>query len=129
MRTSLVTDALRMAWFRRKHNQHNKLIFHSDRGSQSCSETYQTELKRFNMQSSMSRKGDCWDNAPTESLWGSLKVGRLHGRRFATRREAMDEIIDWLTFYNHSRFHSTLNYMSPMQFEQRWLAEQRKKSA
>jgi len=57
------------------------------------------------------------------------QVGRLHGRRFATRREAMDEVIDWLKFYNHSRLHSALNYMSPMQFEQRWLAEQRKKSA
>ena len=129
MRTSLVTDALRMAWFRRKPNKAKSLIFHSDHGSQYCSEAYQAELKRFNIQSSMSRKGDCWDNAPTESLWGSLKVGRLHDRRFATRREAMDEVIDWLTFYNHSRLHSTLNYMSPMQFEQRWLAEQRKKSA
>ena len=47
----------------------------------------------------MSRKGNCWDNAPTESLWGRLKVGRLYGRRFATRREAMDEVIDWLNFY------------------------------
>jgi transposase InsO family protein len=65
----------------------------------------------------------------SESLWGSLKVGRLYGRRFATRREAMDEVIDWLMFYNHSRLHSTINYMSPMQFEERWLAEQRKKSA
>ena len=81
------------------------------------------------VQSSMSRKGDCWDNAPTESLWCSLKVGRLYGRCFSTRREAMDEVIDWLTFYNHSRLHSTLNYMSPMQFEARWLAEQRKKSS
>lgn len=129
MRSSLVTDALRMAWFRRKPNKDDSLIFHSDRGSQYCSEAYQTELQRFNIQPSMSRKGDCWDNAPTESLWGSLKVGRLYGRRFTTRREAMDEVIDWLRFYNHSRLHSTLNYMSPMQFEQRWLAEQRKKSA
>lgn len=129
MRSSLVTDALCMAWFRRKLNNAQTPIFHSDRGSQYCSELYQAELKRFNIQPSMSRKGDCWDNAPTESLWGSLKVGRLHGRRFATRREAMDEIIDWLTFYNHNRLHSTLNYMSPMQFEQRWIAEQRKKSA
>ena len=129
MRTSLVADALRMAWFRRKPNKAKPLIFHSDRGSQYCSETYQIELTKFNIKPSMSRKGDCWDNAPTESLWGSLKVGRLHGRRFATRREAMDEVIDWLTFYNHSRLHSALNYMSPMQFEQRWLAEQRKKSA
>jgi len=129
MRSSLVTDALRMAWFRRKPLKSSGLIFHSDRGSQYCSEAYQAELTRFGIQSSMSRKGDCWDNAPTESLWGSLKVGRLHGRRFATRREAMDEVIDWLTFYNHSRLHSTLNYLSPMQFEARWLAEQRKKSA
>ena len=67
------------------------------------------------MKSSMSRKGNCWDNAPTESLWGSLKVGRLHGMRFETRRQAMDEVIDWLTFYNHRRLHSTLGYVSPMQ--------------
>ncbi len=64
------------------------------------------------MQSSMSRKGNCWDNAPTESLWGRLKVGRLYGRRFASRREAMDEVMDWLTFDNHNRLHSTLGYVS-----------------
>ena len=121
MRTSLMANALRMAWFRRKPAKSSGLIFHSDRGSQYCSETYQAELTRFSIQSSMSRKGDCWDNAPTESLWGSLKVGRLYGRCFATRREAMDEVIDWLTFYNHSRLHSTLNYMGSMQFEARWL--------
>jgi len=56
----------------------------------------------------MSRKGDCRDNAPTESLWGSLKVGRLHDMRFATRRAAMHEVIDWMSFYNHRRLHSTL---------------------
>ena len=135
MRTSLMADALRMAWFRRKPAKSSGLIFRSDRGSQYCSEAYQAELTRFSIQSSMSRKGDCWElasrrhlhavqsshNAPTESLWGSSKVGRLYGRCFATRREAMDEVIDWLTFYNHSRLHSTLNYMGPMQFEARWL--------
>ena len=57
------------------------------------------------MRSSLSRKGNFWDNAPTESLWGRLKVGRPYGRRFATRREAMDYVIDWLTFYNHKRLH------------------------
>jgi len=77
----------------------------------------------------MSRKGDCWDNAPTESLWGSLKVARLHGVRFATRRAAMDEVIDWMSFYNHRRLHSTLDYVSPMQFEQRWFAGQEKQAA
>ncbi len=58
------------------------------------------------------------------SLWGRLKVGRLYGRKFATRREAMDEVIDWLAFYNHRRLHSTLDYVSPMQFEKNWQAAQ-----
>lgn len=127
MRASLVTDALRMAWFRRRPER--GLVFHSDRGSQYCSGEFQAALVSYGMRSSMSRKGDCWDNAPTESLWGSLKVGRLHGRRFATRREAMDEVIDWLAFYNHRRLHSSLGYMSPMQFEQRWHAARRNNAA
>jgi putative transposase len=127
MQTSLITDALRMAWFRRKPAP--GLILHSDRGSQYCSREFQAALSGYGMRSSMSRKGDCWDNAPTESLWGRLKVGRLHGRKFATRRQAMDEVIAWLTFYNHRRLHSSLGYMSPMQFEQRWHEAQRKKAA
>ena len=127
MHTSLVTDALRMAWFRRRPEP--GLIFHSDRGSQYCSHAYQQTLVEYGMQSSMSRKGNCWDNAPTESLWGSLKVGRLYGMRFETRRQAMDEVIDWLMFYNHRRLHSTLGYISPMQFEQNWLAAQLKDAA
>ena len=122
MPASLVTDALRMAWFRRRPAP--GLIFHSDRGSQYCSHEFQGALTDYEMKSSMSRKGNCWDNAPTESLWGRLKVSRLHARRFATRRAAMDEVIDWLTFYNHKRLHSTLGYVSPMAFEQRWFAAQ-----
>ena len=120
MQASLVSDALRMAWFRRRPEP--GLIFHSDRGSQYCSHEFQNALKEYGMKSSMSRKGHCWDNAPTESLWGRLKVGRLYGRRFATRRDAMDEVMDWLTFYNHRRLHSSLGYVSPMTFEQRWTA-------
>jgi len=127
MQTSLVTDALRMAWFRRRPEP--GLIFHSDRGSQYCSHAFQQTLNEYGMQSSMSRKGNCWDNAPTESLWGSLKVGRLYGMRFETRRQAMDEVIDWLTFYNHRRLHSTLGYISPMQFEKNWFAAQLKDAA
>ncbi len=59
------------------------------------------------MRPSMSRKGNCWDNAPTESFWGRLKVGRLYGRKFETRRQAMDEVIDWMTFYNRSSYYPT----------------------
>jgi transposase InsO family protein len=116
-----------MAWFRRRPAP--GLILHSDRGSQYCSREFQAALSGYGMRSSMSRKGDCWDNAPTESLWGRLKVGRLAGQKFATRREAMDEVVSWVTFYNHRRLHSSLGYVSPMQFEQRWHAAQRKDAA
>ena len=122
MQASLVIDALRMAYFRRKPEP--GLIVHSDRGSQYCGHEFQNALKGYKMLSSMSRKGDCWDNAPTESLWAHLKVARLHGRRFATRRAAMDEVMDWLGFYNSTRLHQTLGYVSPMVFEQRWFAVQ-----
>jgi len=120
MTRQLVIDALRMAWFRRRPA--SGLIFHSDRGSQYASGDVQKQLKAFGMRGSMSRKGDCWDNAVTETLFGSLKVERLHGMRFGTRRQAKDEVMDWIAFYNHRRLHSTLGYASPMAFEQKWLA-------
>jgi putative transposase len=119
MTRQLVIDALRMAWFRRRPA--TGLIFHSDRGSQYASGEFQKQLSIFGMRGSMSRKGDCWDNAVTETVFGSLKVERLHGMRFGTRRQAKDEVIDWLRFYNHSRLHSTLGYFSPMAFEKKWL--------
>jgi putative transposase len=122
MTRTLVVDALRMAWFRR--HPAPGLIFHSDRGSQYASNDYRQLLRSFKMESSMSRKGDCWDNAVTETLFGSLKVERLHGMRFGTRRQAKDEVMDWIAFYNHRRLHSTLGYASPMAFEQKWLARQ-----
>ena len=127
MQTSLVKDALTMAWFRRRPEA--GLIFHSDRGSQYCSHEFQGALRHWQMRSSMSRKGNCWDNAPTESFWGRLKTASLSGRQFATRREAMDTVLDWMAFYNHRRLHSSLGYLSPMQYEQRWYEAQRKKAA
>jgi putative transposase len=127
MKAELVTDALRMAWFRRRPQA--GVIVHSDRGSQYCSGLFRDTLKAYGMRSSMSRRGDCWDNAPTESLWGSLKVARMHGRHFATRRAAMDEVINWLGFYNARRLHSTLDYVSPMTFEKNWLAAQQGEAA
>jgi len=127
MTRQLVIDALRMAWFRRRPT--NGLIFHSDRGSQYASGDFQKQLVTFGMKGSMSRKGDCWDNAVTETLFGSLKVERLHGMHFATRRQAKDEVIDWLQFYNHRRLHSTLGYLSPMAFEKKRLADKERLAA
>jgi putative transposase len=127
MQTSLVKDAITMAGFRRRPEV--GLIFHSDRGSQYCSHEFQDALKGWGIRSSMSRKGNCWDNAPTESFWGRLKTASLYGRKFATRQEAMDAVLDWIAFYNHRRLHSTLGYVSPMQYEDRWHAAQRKKAA
>lgn len=126
MTRQLVMDALRMAWFRRGPDKRSSLIFHSDRGSQYCSNDFQDMLNGYGMCSSMSRKGDCWDNECSETLFGSLNVERLHGMRFETLRATKDEVIDWLLWYNCRRLHSTLGYLSPMQYEQRWLAAQPK---
>ena len=98
-------------------------------GANTAGMSFQNTLKGYKMKSSMSRKGNCWDNAPTESLWGRSKVGRLYGRKFETRRQVMDEVIDWLTFYNYARLHSTLGYVSPMQYENSWNAAQLLKAA
>jgi transposase InsO family protein len=112
MTRQLVIDALRMAWFRRRPA--SGLIFHSDRGSQYASGDFQKQLKAFGMLGSMSRKGDCWDNAVTETLFGSLKVERLHGMRFGTRRAAKDEVMDRRQLHNHRRMHVTPDDLSLM---------------
>ena len=75
------------------------------------------------------RQGQRSYNAVTETLFGSLKVERLHGMRFETRRQAKDEVIDWLTFYNRNRMHSTLGYMDPMTFEEVWRRQQNTQAA
>jgi putative transposase len=124
MTRDIVIDALRMAWFKRHPGKQAGLIFHSDRGSQYASDDFRKVLTEYGITGSMSRKGNCWDNACSETLFGSLKVERLHGQRFKTRRQARDEAIDWLLWYNRTRLYSTLAYVSPMQFEQKWLANQ-----
>ena len=129
MTRDLVIDALRMAWFKRHPDKEAGLIFHSDRGSQYASEDYRDVLKDYGIAASMSRHGNCWDNACSETLFGSLKVERLHGQRFITRRHAKDETIAWLLWYNQFRLHSTLNYISPMQFEQHWLTDHVKQAS
>ena len=120
MRRHLVIDALEMAWFHRRPDGNNKLIFHSDRGSQYASEDFNKLLKEHAITQSMSGKGNCWDNACSETLFGSLKVERLHGQRFETIRQAKDETIAWLLWYNQTRMHSTLGYASPVAFETEW---------
>ena len=121
MQRNLVIDALEMAWFARNPGKKSGLIFHSDRGSQYASEEFRKVLEHCSITPSMSRKANCWDNACSETLFGSLKVERLHGEQFESIREAKDAVIAWLVWYNQSRMHSTLNYVSPMQFEQDWI--------
>jgi putative transposase len=124
----IVIDALRMAWFKRHPSKDAGLIFHSDRGSQYASKDFTDVLNEYGITPSMSRRGNCWDNACSETLFGSLKVERLHGQRLKTRRQARDETIAWLLWYNCTRLHSTLAYVSPMKFEQDWLANQQRQA-
>jgi len=95
------------------------LIHHSDRGSQYCAHDYRALLTHFGLRASMSRKGNCYDNAPMESFWGSLKNERVHQRRFATRAEAQAAIQEYIEiFYNRQRRHSRLGYLAPAVFAQ-----------
>lgn len=93
------------------------LIHHSDRGSQYCAQEYRALLDQFGMKASMSRKGNCYDNAPMESFWGSLKNELVHHRRFATRSEAETAIREYIEiFYNRQRRHSRLGNVAPALF-------------
>lgn len=127
MRTSLVKDALTMAYHRRRPAP--GLIFHSDRGSQYCSHEFQEMLRTWQICSSMSGKGDCWDNSPTESFWARLKQACLKGRKFRSYQAATAAVMDWITFYNHRRLHSSLGYVSPMEYEKRWRESQHRTAA
>jgi putative transposase len=115
MKKQFVLDALAMAYWQRKPPK--GLLHHSDRGSQYASCEYQKQLNHYGMTASMSRKGNCWDNAPTERFFRSLKSERLTACRFITRNQAKNEIVDYITFYNSIRLHSTLGYLSPMAYE------------
>lgn len=101
------------------------LIQHSDRGSQYCSYEYRALLDQFGMTASMSRKGNCYDNAPMESFWGTLKNELVHHRRYITRDEAIMEIREYIEiFYNRQRRQKRLGYLSPAAYEQKFYAEQ-----
>ena len=99
------------------------LIHHSDRGSQYCSHEYRTILDRFGLITSMSRKGNCYDNAPMESFWGTLKQELIHHRRYRTRQEAIQDITEYIEiFYNRQRRQARLGFLSPAVYEQRYYA-------
>ena len=124
----LVTDALTMAWFRRRPTP--GLVHHSDRGVQYASQALQAKLAEYGMRCSMSRKGNCWDNAPTESFFNSLKNERVHGSRYRTRADAKADVFQYIEiFYNRVRRHSTLGQTSPEQFLNAWLSNQVKRAA
>ena len=125
MKADLVMDALKMAWFRRRPPA--GLMHHSDRGSQYASHDFQALLTEYNMICSMSRKGNCWDNAPTESWFNGFKNERIFGRRFQTHDEVRSVAFEYIeVFYNRKRQHSTLRYLSPNTFLQNWLNQQKK---
>jgi putative transposase len=115
MKTELALNALALAYWRRQPSQ--GLLHHSDRGSQYACPDYRKRLVQYGMRVSMSRKGDCWDNSPTERFFRSLKSERLRLYRFDTRTSAKSEVLDYITFYNSLRLHSALGYLSPIEYE------------
>lgn len=116
MPKELVLSALRQAYFRRKPGP--GLIFHSDRGSQYCSEEFRKLLANYGMIQSQSRKANCWDNACVESFFHTLKTEAIYHEDFKTRVQAQNMIFEWVeAFYNRKRIHSTLGYKTPVDFE------------
>ena len=116
MTTQLVTDALVVAIWRR--GTPDAVLHHSDRGSQYTSEPFQRLLADQGLACSMSRSGNCWDNAAMESFFSSLKTERTARTLYHTRDQAKADVFDYIErFYNPHRRHSTLGYLSPMEFE------------
>jgi transposase InsO family protein len=116
MRTSLVNDALLMAIWKRKPPK--GLLWHSDRGSQYAATSHRKILKQFGIRQSMSRKGNCWDNAVAESFFHTLKTELIHHQTFRNREEAKQAVFEYIeVFYNRERLHSANGYLSPVDCE------------
>jgi transposase InsO family protein len=114
--TALVLQALAMALLQRQHPA--KLLCHSDRGVQYAATDYRHALARAGLIASMSRKGNCYDNATMESFWSTLKWELVYRRKFTTHQQARSAIFDYIEcFYNPKRLHSALNFLSPVDFE------------
>lgn len=119
MTTDLVKEALEAAY--EQHSPEPGLIHHSDRGAQYASQEYRTQLEDYGMICSMSRKGNCYDNACIESFHSILKREKVYQTRFTTKEHARQEIYGFIEFwYNRKRIHSSLNYTSPDRFESDW---------
>lgn len=115
MTKTLVMNALTAAYWRKKPM--SGLMHHSDRGSQYCSAAYRALQAHYGMQTSMSRKGNCWDNAPMESFFGTLKTESLHHYRFKTRDEAKRVSFEYIeVFYNRIRRHAKISNQIPAEF-------------
>lgn len=116
METTLTTLALKMAIHRRQPSK--GLIHHSDRGIQYACDDYRTILEENQMVSSMSRKGNCWDNAPMESFFSTLKTECIRGKVYLTRSQARREIFEYIeVYYNRKRIHSSIGNCTPENFE------------
>lgn len=124
MTADLVSSALKQALIHRQPDLN--LIHHSDRGSQYTSSHFQTLLKRHNITASMSGTGNCYDNAAMESFYHTLKTEHVYFEFYKSREEAKQSIFEYVeVFYNRKRRHSTLGYLSPMAFENRWQEQSR----
>ena len=116
MTKALCIDALKQAKLRRGNPK--GVLAHSDRGSQYCSRDYQAELKKDGFICSMSRKGNCWDNAPMESFWGKLKQEWLNDKRFRTREDAKQAVFWYIeVYYRNYRLHASNGYKTPLNYQ------------
>lgn len=115
MTKELVINALESTWLR--SGKPSGVLLHSDRGSQYCSHDYQVLLRNYGFTCSMSRKGNCWDNAPMEAFWGKMKYEWLFGQRFRTRDEARAAVFEYVEiFYNRVRLHESNGYLTPEEY-------------
>ena len=128
MTKTRVADALRAAYWRKKPKP--GLMHHSDRGSQYCSVAYRALQASYGMTTSMSRKGNCWDNAPMESFFGTLKTESLHHYRFTNREQARQVVFEYIeVFYNRIRRHAKIGNKAPADFANQFYASRQQTAA